>query len=114
MPDSAASLYLMSAARFVEHTDAGLVEIWGAAGHAETGDITPFSTEVAAAQETARRVAFRGAPVQEERAVVPVVVGLDLVRGRCVSIDGQTVFVLGGSCDHGRGVTTLDILRRVA
>lgn len=112
MPDSAYALYLQSPERLAVLSDALLIARWGAL--ARTLETTScLSIEVDALAETARRQAFIGGPLGEDLATVIGAYDVAALRGRCISLDGVIVFVLGGDVDHSTGVSHLNILRRL-
>ncbi len=112
MVDSAYALWLQSAERTTPSTDATLDARWGAL--ARTAEVSsPLSTEAGANNEAPRVIAFLGGPLALERVIVAGVVDIPALRGRCVSIEGVVLFVLGGYRDHATGTSELVILRRL-
>lgn len=112
MTDSAYALYLQSPERLFVSTDATLATRWGdLARSVETSSC--LTTETDANNEALRELAFLGGPLAREAAIVAGIYPSASYRGRCVTIDGSVMFVLGANPDHAGGFTRFDVLRRL-
>ena len=121
MPDSAQSEWLQKPERTTAIEDASVVSRWGGLDETWTAS-SCLVGEGAAATEAARVQAFATGPLVEERITISGRNDVSAVRGRVITVTlaghaaysgGAQVFCLGGDCDHGTGITRLDVLRRL-
>jgi hypothetical protein len=110
--DSAQSLWLQSAERLTESVDAVSAARWGSLAQTWFAS-SSLVLEAPAIAEALRQLDFVKGPLVFDKVELASVVEMDAFRGRCVSVDGKTCFLLGGSVDHVGGVTTLDVLRKL-
>ena len=110
--DSAFALYLQSAERIYVAVDAPLTARWG--GLARTYEASScLSNEADAIAEAGRQIAFMGGPLTEDLVTVAGVLDVAAYRGRCITVAGIVLFVLGGDCDQATAITHFNVLRRL-
>lgn len=121
MPDSAYAEWLQVAERTVTRQDVAQTNKWGTLSETWTGS-SAYTDEASALAEADRVLAFVQGPLVEERLTIGGRFDVSASRGRTVLVtlagdpdygNGAEVFCLGGDCDHGLGITHLDVLRRL-
>ena len=113
MVDSAYALYLQSPERLYVATDATISARWPGALSRKMDVSSCLATEADAISEATRQLAFVGGPLVQDRAIIRGIIDVAAYRGRCVTMQGAVLFVLGGDVDHGTGVSNLNVLRRM-
>jgi hypothetical protein len=113
--------WLQQPERLRIENDAARAAIWGA--QAETNTVSSaIANEADAGPEALRQLIFQAGPLVEEQVVIPKLLKVSEVRGKCWTVQisgdapyeaGALVFVLGGVEENALGVTRLDVLRRL-
>ena len=112
MTDSALSLWLQSPERLTQGSDLVWAARWLDLALTWTGS-SSFATEAAAIAEATRQLDFVKGPLAQDVVTVVGIVTIGVLRGRTVSVDGETMFLLGGSVDHTAGTSQLQVLRKL-
>ena len=112
MTDSAQSLWLQSPERLTQVSDPVWASRWAALALTWTGS-SCFSDEAPALAEATRQLDFVKGPLVEDLVTLVGIIQIGTLRGRCISVDGETMFLLGGSVDHAAGTSQLQVLRKL-
>ncbi len=120
--DSAYAQWLQSANRLTITSDLSNASKWNLLAQDLTAS-SIIAREADALIEAQRQLDFRSAPLAEEKIELPKLYQVAALRGRVWTIkiagdaayqNGADVFVLGGVADHGSGITTLTVLRKLS
>jgi hypothetical protein len=110
--DSGQSLWLQAAERLTEVSDPIWAARWGALALTWTAS-SCFVAEAATLAEATRQLDFVKGPLVQDVVGVGSIVNISSLRGGCVSVDGEIMFLLGGSVDRSVGSSQLQVLRRL-
>lgn len=113
MIDSGFALYLQSAEKIADASDAGHAAIWGALARSLSIS-SGIAVEADANLEAQNILNFFKGPLVEVKEVIGKIIDIAAIKGKIVTINAIPTFVLGGGADDESGNSYIEGIRRGA